>query len=279
MLLKTCFIASAGFGTRMGALGKIIPKPLWPFFNMRMLDLQVEYVRKLGCENIFINSHHCHEEMQVWLEKKNDPTITLIHEPQILGSGGCIHNLKNYIHDEIILIINSDQFYFFDFATISTSIQEMIQRKAVAHLFAIEVDANASYNETVVKDGTLVDIAPHEGQLNYLTYSGVGIIDLSRVKYVEGESSFFKTVCDYKNHKVLMKLPVNPTFLDLGTLDKYIDVISNLDLLPQVIKDFLLNVDGLKVDEFKKSSHFSWDGIGFNLDQRVIEYRGKTYSF
>ena len=114
-MIKTCLIASAGFGTRMGELGKVIPKPLWPFCNLRMLDLQVEYVKSLGCENIYINTHHCHTEMEDWLKSKKDESITLLHEPDILGSGGCIHNLKKILRDEIILIINSDQFYFFNF--------------------------------------------------------------------------------------------------------------------------------------------------------------------
>lgn len=278
-MINTCLIASAGFGTRMGNLGKVIPKPLWPFFNLRMLDLQVEYVKKLGCKNIYINSHHCHEEMLEWLHGQDDDSITLLHEPEILGSGGCIHNLKNCVGDEIILVINSDQFYFFDFTHMDQDLQHMLASGAVAHLYAIEVAASATYNETIIKDGQLVDIAPHSGDESYYTYSGVGVIDLSKVSYQEGESSFFKSVCDYSNKKVLMALPKNPVFLDLGTLDKYINVISRLDKIPQVIREFLESTTELKIDGFERQSTCTWGEVEFDFEKKQITYKDKTYSF
>ncbi|MGI4991162.1 nucleotidyltransferase family protein [Halobacteriovorax sp. GFR7] len=275
-MIKTCFIASAGFGTRMGNLGKIIPKPLWPFFNLRLLDLQVAYAKMLGCEKIYINSHHCHEEMESWAQGKD---VVLLHEPAILGSGGCIHNLKNYVDNEIIFVINSDQFYFFDFSQISADIKRMDEDDAIAHLYAIEVDHNASYNETKVIDGKLTSIAPHDGTSSYLTYSGVGILDLGKIPQVEGESSFFKTVADFKNKNVHMSLPKEPIFLDLGTLDKYIDVISELENLPAVIKKFVAAIEELDGVDFKSTATMEWAGVTFNFDTRTITYEGKDYSF
>ncbi|AYF45972.1 nucleotidyl transferase domain protein [Halobacteriovorax sp. BALOs_7] len=275
-MIKTCFIASAGFGTRMGELGKVIPKPLWPFLNLKMLDLQVAYARNLGCENIYINSHHCHEEMLDWAKDKN---VTLLYEPEILGSGGCIHNLKKVVDNEIILIINSDQFYFFDFENIKSDYYNLERCDAVAHLYAINVDGNSSYNETVLKDGHLIDIIPHEGSGDYFTYSGVGLINLGKVNYTPGSSGFFKTVCDYKSSNVLMSLPDNPVFLDLGTLDKYLSVISKLDEIPDVIVNFLKGIPELDTSDFKSQKKMTWCGVTFDFENKLIKYNGASYSF
>ncbi|MFG1500323.1 sugar phosphate nucleotidyltransferase [Halobacteriovorax sp. XZX-3] len=275
-MIKTCFIASAGFGTRMGNLGNIIPKPLWPFFNLRLLDLQVAYAKMLGCNKIYINSHHCHDEMLVWAKDKD---VVLLHEPDILGSGGCIHNLKKHIDDEVIFIINSDQFYFFDFEQIQNDVERMLSANAIAHLYAIEVDKDASYNETKVIDGKLTSISPHDADSNYLTYSGVGILDLRKIPLVEGESSFFKTVADYNNKTVHMSLPKNPVFLDLGTLDKYIDVISDLEKLPAVVKKFVASIEELEGTDFRSTSIMDWLGVRFDFDSRIITYKEKDYSF
>lgn len=275
-MVKTCFIASAGFGTRMGELGKVLPKPLWPFGNLRMLDLQVAYAKNIGCQNIFINSHHCHQQMEEWAKGKN---VTLIHEPEILGSGGCIHNLKKYVHDEVILIINSDQFYFFDFENIERDYESLKTSDAIAHLYAISVDAKSTYNETVIQNNELIDIVPHKGDENYCTYSGVGLIDLGQVDYIPGSSGFFKTVCDFKSNKVLMNIPDNPIFLDLGTLEKYIAVIKNSDKLPEPILSFLKTVPEFDMTQLSISTIVNWSGLKFDFDNKSIIYKGQIYSF
>lgn len=275
-MLKTCFIASAGFGTRMGELGKVIPKPLWPFLNLKMLDLQVSYAKRLGCENIYINSHHCHDEMKAWAKDKE---VNLLYEPEILGSGGCIHNLKQFVKDETILIINSDQFYFFDFDNIQRDYKRLKENNAVAYLYAIKVDGNASYNETIVLNNQLTDIKPHNGDGDYFTYSGVGLIDLSKVNYTAGESGFFKTVCNYKNSKVLMGEPDLPVFLDLGTLDKYLDVIRKIEDIPLEIKNFLKSIPELDTVDFQSKKVMTWGDVEFNFPERRISYKGNSYSF
>ena len=40
-------ILSAGFGTRMGPIGKALPKVLWPIFEEALLGIQIEYVNEL----------------------------------------------------------------------------------------------------------------------------------------------------------------------------------------------------------------------------------------
>ena len=91
MTIKKCFIASAGYGTRMGNVGKVLPKPLWPIFDARILDLQLNYLNELGINDVYMNTHHHSKDLKSWSKKKN---VNILEEEVLLGSGGCIHNLS-----------------------------------------------------------------------------------------------------------------------------------------------------------------------------------------
>ena len=56
MKIDYCLILAAGFGSRMGEIGKILPKVLWHIFEKSLLELEIEYARSLGIKKIFINS-------------------------------------------------------------------------------------------------------------------------------------------------------------------------------------------------------------------------------
>ncbi len=71
MALDHAFILCAGYGTRMGEIGKVLPKLLWPVFEKKMLELQVLYARQLGCRKIYINSHFLHEQIQAFVDEQN----------------------------------------------------------------------------------------------------------------------------------------------------------------------------------------------------------------
>ena len=48
MKVDHVLILAAGKGTRMGKIGEIVPKVIWPVFNKSLLELQVAYARSLA---------------------------------------------------------------------------------------------------------------------------------------------------------------------------------------------------------------------------------------
>ena len=108
-----CLILSAGKGLRMGVIGETLPKPLWPIFEKEMLFLQIARAKEIGCKKIFINIYHLSSIVKQAINE-NSPDVEVIEEPELLGVGGAIHNLKDQIGlSGKLLIINSDIFYFF----------------------------------------------------------------------------------------------------------------------------------------------------------------------
>ena len=43
MIVENALILAAGAGTRMGEIGKVLPKVLWPVFECSLLELEVLY--------------------------------------------------------------------------------------------------------------------------------------------------------------------------------------------------------------------------------------------
>lgn len=94
MEIDYCLITAAGLGTRMGEIGKILPKILWPIFETTLLDLQCQFAQRMGAKKIFLNGHFLSNTVRQYIEEKQLP-ITFVHEEVLLDVGGAIYNIAN----------------------------------------------------------------------------------------------------------------------------------------------------------------------------------------
>lgn len=229
MQIDYALILSAGLGTRMGEIGKIIPKVMWPILNKRLIDLQICYCKELGVKKIFINTHYLADVIKDHIEKTYGDEIVLLHEDPLLDSGGAIHNLatqKSVNYSGNLLTINGDQFLMFDKLEIKNALKLIEESRAV--LFGIEVDKDENYNETIVENNQLIEIVKNDKTKNYVTFSGLGLIKLDGLKPVEGPTKFFQTVANFKSEVVKMIIPKNLEYWDFGTAVIYFRNMCNL---------------------------------------------------
>ncbi len=102
-------ILSAGFGTRLLPHTKKIPKPLFTIMSMPILEHTIKTLMGIGCEHIFINTHHLYEKIESFVKQlKYNVKIQTILEPDILDTGGAIANAKPFLKDSPFFVINSD---------------------------------------------------------------------------------------------------------------------------------------------------------------------------
>lgn len=252
MALDHAFILCAGYGTRMGEIGKVLPKLLWPVFEKKMLELQVLYARQLGCRKIYINSHFLHEQIQAFVDEQNWQDVVLVHEPVLLDVGGGICNVASFPemqNIEQLLILNGDQFYFFDYEFLLKASREMGEAQAL--LFGIQVEANSGYNATIIENNYLLRIEKPEGKTeSYTTYSGVSIINLKKLNKVNGPSKFFDTVAPFKTAPVLMRTPDKSEYWDFGTTMRYYHSMFRM------MKQMIEGQQGLFIDFCQKAQVF-----------------------
>lgn len=221
MIIKRALILCAGLGTRMGPVGTILPKPLWPVFEKPLLELQISLLKKLGIKEIYINSHHLASMIEKFVLLKDDISLKVIYEKEILGVGGAIHNvaqLDMVNYSDYLLVVNSDQFLLEGFEKLKNL---SLDGSEAAFLFSAMVPGS-DYNSLLCNSsGQLVNIIQNSDTF-VPTYSGLSLINLNKLEPKKGNSSFFDSVADYKKKKILVSKPLM-NYWDFGTLKQYIE--------------------------------------------------------
>src|SRR5262245_57381092 len=94
-------VLAAGLGTRLGALSDERPKPLLPVCDIPLIRYAVAPLGGDGVVEIAINLHHKGELIERELGSGADlgVSITYSHEPVILGTGGGIVKLADFLTD------------------------------------------------------------------------------------------------------------------------------------------------------------------------------------
>lgn len=102
-------ILAAGFGTRLLPYTRTLPKPLFTINNRPILDLTIERLLDIGCQKIFINTHHLGDQIQNYVQSHpHNSRLQVVYEPEILDTGGAIANLSKELGDHNFLVINAD---------------------------------------------------------------------------------------------------------------------------------------------------------------------------
>lgn len=107
-------ILAAGYGSRLGSLTKNKQKCLLPIKARPLLDYWIEYCIALNINKIFINSHHCSEELDKFIQNhKFKDKVTILYEKKLLGTGGTlIANISRFSND--LLFIHGDNYIKFN---------------------------------------------------------------------------------------------------------------------------------------------------------------------
>jgi len=270
MPIDYVLILSAGLGTRMGEIGKNLPKPLWPILNKNLLHLQIDFCKKLGVKKIFVNTHFLHEAIKKYITDESFE-VEILHEKILLGSGGAIHNLAK--HPEVsykgrVLLLNADLFFLISKEKLHEEAQKLNENRAV--LFGMKAASTEKYNQLIIEENYLKNITKPNGKEDYVTYSGVGLINLDGLKKVDDYSNFFESVCDYKFENILVSVDESIEQWDFGTAKHYLDSCAKIfEKENSIFKQLLVNF-GI---DFKLSEKFySKELNSVNLDLKGIFY-------
>jgi len=280
MNIDTIFIPCAGKGTRMGELGKILPKPLWPLFESTLLSFQIEYFKRLGFKKIIINTHHLHKQFEKYKNK-----LEIVFEPELLGSGGSLHNIKKrFPHLKKICISNPDIVFNLSQKQWRLFIETAGRCDVENVLIGLPCTAGESYNELVIQDNLFkrVQKAPRRG---YITYSGIGIVDLNSFPYVEGESSFFSTVINsVLNKTIVMNFGQRDSYWDFGSLNLYTEnILKIIETKESSFRDLLTSFNVVEsTKEYLRKNVIQFGPVEIYLNENMtfneIRFEGVGYS-
>ena len=114
--IRKAIVLAAGHGTRLRPFTCATPKPLMPVWGEPMLGRIVAMLREWGVEDIAFNSHCLHEQIKAWVDgyrrgataAGDKVKVKVSYEPEILGTGGVLNPLREWIGDEPFYFINGD---------------------------------------------------------------------------------------------------------------------------------------------------------------------------
>ncbi|MGI9086283.1 MAG: sugar phosphate nucleotidyltransferase [Chthoniobacterales bacterium] len=108
--ISQAFVLGAGLGTRLRPLTEQLPKPLVPIFQKPLITFALDHLRSVGVERFAINTHrlaHLFEEKFAEGMYAGAP-LTLLHEPELLDTGGGIKNAENWLRPEPFIVYSGD---------------------------------------------------------------------------------------------------------------------------------------------------------------------------
>ncbi len=104
-------ILAAGLGTRLRPLTERWPKPAIPLLGQPLFRYHLSVLRAAGVEGVGINTHHLGDVMKALAKAECDRagmSLSVVHEPEIQGTGGGIRGLKGFLSGGTFVVLNGD---------------------------------------------------------------------------------------------------------------------------------------------------------------------------
>jgi mannose-1-phosphate guanylyltransferase len=102
-------ILGAGRGTRLGELGRRVPKILVDVGGSPLLERQLSYLAREGVSHVVVNAHHLSESVVEFAAAYTGPIdVHVAVEPQLLGTAGGVRAVLQRLGEEPFLVLYGD---------------------------------------------------------------------------------------------------------------------------------------------------------------------------
>lgn len=105
---KTAMVLAAGRGKRMRPITDTTPKPLIEVGGMTMLDRMLDALARAGVERAVVNAWHLGDQIESHLANRPSPAVTVVHETELLETGGGVANALGLLGGKPFYVANSD---------------------------------------------------------------------------------------------------------------------------------------------------------------------------
>jgi len=111
--LPPALILAAGKGTRLGELGRALPKVLVPIGGRPLLDRHLEHLEAQGVGRVVINAHHLADQISRHLASyRGGLQVEVLVEPTLLGTAGAALNALDALGGSRFFVIYGDVILF-----------------------------------------------------------------------------------------------------------------------------------------------------------------------
>ena len=234
-MIKKAVVLAAGHGTRLRPFTCATPKPLMPVWGETMLERIVRMLRERGVDDIVVNSHHLHEQIRVWTDEYRKTAqaagdkvrIKVSYEPEILGNGGVLNPLREWIGEDPFYLVSSD-IVMENVPDLEKPFERLKTSGCIGVALVTEAGPRTLEVEPESKFVTCWK-SPDPGVEGTFTYCGFAILKPAILKYVKPDgfssivSAFEKAMMEGGK---FIKAVESKDLLweDAGTIQRYIDL-------------------------------------------------------
>ena len=108
-LPKKALVLAAGLGTRLRPLSESCPKPLMTLWNVPLLERMLRLLESWGVEEVAVNLHWQPDKIRAYLSgRPGSLKIRCSFEPEILGTGGALRPVRDFLGGAPFWVANAD---------------------------------------------------------------------------------------------------------------------------------------------------------------------------
>lgn len=225
-------ILAAGLGSRLRPITNHIPKPLWPLAGVPLLEITINKLLNAGIEEICVNIHHLSQQIKSFLSSKY-PEIHISVESKLLGTGGALVPIREWIDGSNIIIYNSD---IISDLSLNRLVESHNENNIATMVLLSKPQPNkspVSFNEKGIT--AIRAMVPND---QFSTFSGIHILSPKFLEKVptEGFSDIIDTYIKYLNTgENVGHHHLSGYWRDLGTPQDFFD--ANVDFIQLSEKD------------------------------------------
>ena len=222
MKIKKAMILAAGLGKRMLPLTSNIPKPLIMIGSKNLLERSIELLIKIGINELVINTHYLPQKIDNFLKTKNyGISINVIHERELLDTGGGIINATKKFENNPFFVLNPDTIwnknYYEELKILENSYLKnnkpilLLVNKMNSHDKSFKGDFNFADNNCITREAS-----------NHYIFTGAQIINRSIFENINEKIFSMNLIWDNMiKKKKLLGQESSQTFFHINSLKVY----------------------------------------------------------
>ena len=189
MEINTALVLCAGYGKRLNPLTLKNPKPLLKLNNLTLLENTINLIKKLGINDIKLNSFYLKDQIKIFIEEKNfDLKIEIIEDGnEILDTGGGILNMINSLNEENFMVFNPDTVWSIDYLNCIKEMENFYFLKNIQNILMV-VNKDLSFDKNLSGDFDLFDNKLNKKKLNQYIFTGCQIINKKLFSSIKNKS-------------------------------------------------------------------------------------------
>jgi NDP-sugar pyrophosphorylase family protein len=222
--ITKAFVLAAGLGTRLRPLTDELPKPLIPIVQKPLITFALDHLAAVGMKKFIVNTHRYPELFENFFHGSDytSRSVTLIHEPVLLETGGGIKNAEHYLGSDSFLTYSGDILTDVDLQPL---IEEHFRR---GNDVTLGLRETGLARHVALRDHRVVDIANRYGVPGNLDFANIAVWNPTIFQRIPPQKkiSFIPVITNWigEGGKIGGLVMNDGKWFNIGSRTEYLDV-------------------------------------------------------